>query len=272
MKSQSSNYVPESDINNDLYASLSRKLRIAYHLDWIEWFTFKADEQSPHTEEIMEFTYFWREEIRYTAEEAKLEQINYEDKRLAYHECYEKVLSEFNKLSYIPKTVYKVETIIKAVLSLQLAYTAFTNQDYFIGLWYQQAYDSYSLQIVRFKGYEADEVEAKGWHRSDRGSTIYQRINIELGRDLAPEILRQDCDNLLSKSDIAEIIHDALYLIHSHNSQQRKLIPSTRQINEKWLSVDGLIPKQKKGKGRPKKEIADKKPSLKRKIINKLTK
>lgn len=272
MKSSSSSYVPVSDINSDLYASLSRKIRLAYHLDWIKWFTFPSEKKSPHTEEVMEFTYFWREKIRYIVKEAMLTQIIFESKRRAYHACYEKILSEFNDLYYIPQSIYKIETIVKALLCLRLAYTAFTNEDYVIGFWYQQGYDYYSLQINKFKGYEADEVEAKGWQRSNRGNTIYQRKNIELGRDLVPKILNQDPDRLLSKSDIAEIVHDVLYAIHNNNNQQRKLIPSIRQIQEKWLSVDGLISQQIKKRGRPKKEISVKKPVLKQKIINNLTK
>ena len=272
MKSSSSSYVPISDINSDLYISLSRKVRLAYHLDWIGWLTFPSDKISAHTEEIMEFIYFWREEIRYTVEEAILAPLTFESKRQDYHACYEKILSEFQSLYCIPQSVYKVETIVKALICLQLAYTAFTNKDYVIGFWYQQSYDSYSSQINKFKGYEADEVEAKGWHRSNRGSTIYQRKNIESGRDLVPKILKQDPDRLLSKSDIAEIIHDVLYSIHNNNNQQRNLIPSIRQIQEKWLSIDGLIPKQTKKRGRPKKEISIKKPVLKQKIISNLTK
>ncbi|MFC6205221.1 hypothetical protein ACFPZK_10940 [Psychrobacter urativorans] len=249
MTNDNPSYVPISNINDDLSLSLSRRLRLSYYLDWLRFFSYASDKESPHSEEIIEFIYFWREEIRYIVEEAIFNQSDFDQKRVAYHRCYEEIMSDFNRLSYIPQSIYKVETIIRAIASLQLAYTAFNNTDFYISLWYQQAYDSNTLQLRRFNGFDSNEVQDKGWRKPNRGSNIAQYELMDKGVSIALSVLNDDKEKNLTSTDIATIVRKCL------KSIQDNKVPDIKQIRENWLT-DKRFDERKK-KGRPKGKAED---------------
>ena len=250
MASDNSKYIPIANINDDLSASLSRKIRLAYHLDWLNLFHHPLDEKSPHTEEVLEFAYLWRKKIKSKVEKTVFNQIDYDAKRVAYYHCYEQIMADLKLIQVFPRSVYKIETIISAITFLQLAYTAFNNKDYSISLWYQQGYDAKRLQLKKFNGFNSSEVQDKGWRRSDRGSNIEQNKLMERGIDIALSILDGDKEKNLTSTDIATIVRDCL------KSVQDKKVPDVKQIRENWLTDKRFDDRKKKG--RPKGKAEDK--------------
>ena len=252
MASDNSKYIPISNINNDLSASLSRKIRLAYYLDWLNLFNHPLDEKSPHTEEILEFAYLWRKKIKSKVEKTIFNQIDYDAKRVAYYHCYEQIMTDLKLIQDFPQSVYKIETIISAIAFIQLAYTAFNNKDYSISLWYQQGYDAKRLQLKQFNGFNSNEVQDKGWRRSDRGSNIAQYELMDKGVSIALSVLNHDKEKNLTSTDIAKIVEECL------KSIQNKKVPEFKQIRENWLTEKCFDDRKKKGRPKGKAEDREK--------------
>ncbi|WP_201503079.1 hypothetical protein [Psychrobacter cibarius] len=250
MENSNPNFIPDSELNKDLYLGLSRRIKISYYLDWIGFFRHYSNEKNPHSEEIMEFLYRKKKEAKNIIENTDFHKENYELTRLAYMKCYEKLLKDLNKIETVPSSLYKVETLIKALVSIQFAYTAFKNQDYYIGIRFYERYNSYTFHINGFNGFSPEEVQDQGWHRKERGKNIAQYELMDKGVSIALSVLNDDKEKNLTSTDIAKIVEECL------KSIQNKKVPEFKQIRENWLTDKRFDDRKKKG--RPKGKAEDK--------------
>lgn len=259
MNDLNTKYVPDSELNDDLHAGLFRTIDIAYHFDWMSFFSHDVNKESPHSKDIFEFIYYIREDIKSTVENINFDKDDYESKRKSYIDCSVRILAKFNEMKDVPESIYKIETLVRALSSMQLAYTAFQNKDYFTGIWFHEAYTSYSFLIEWFNGFNPKEVESKGWHRKERGKNIAQYELMEKGVSIALKVLNGDQEKKLTSTDIATIVRDSL------KSMQSNKVPSIKQIRENWLTDKRFDDRKKQG--RPKGKAEDRK-----KLIDKITK
>lgn len=261
MNDLNTKYIPDSELNDDLHAGLFRTIDIAYHFDWMSFFSHDVNKKSPHSKDIFEFIYYIREDIKSTVENINFNKDDYESKRKSYIDCSVRILAKFNNLNDVPESIYKIETLVRALSSIQLAYTAFQNKDYFIGIWFHEAYTSYNFLIEWFNGFNPKEVETKGWHRKERGKNIAQYELMEKGVEIALNVLSDDKEKNLTSTDIAKIVEECL------KSLQNKKVPEFKQIRENWLTDKRFDDRKKKG--RPKGKAEDK-AKLRDKITKKL--
>ena len=230
------------DINTDFHSGISRDIRISYWLDWLGFF-----QQEKDSIEAMEFVFFFKEEMQKKIEFLILYKKDYESTRIAYYDFYNSEFDRFKKSKNLPITRYKLDTIIKAVIYIELAYKAFQENQFYISLEFYQNYTFVKGQIIVYEGFSNDEVKEKGWRRSDRADNVHKNNIKSEGIELAKEIVIVDSEkqNILTLLDIGEIIHDYLSYLYPNEK-----ISDANQIRKEWLK--GI----KAGKkGRPKGNI-----------------
>lgn len=227
------------DINTDFHSGISRDIRISYWLDWLGFFQKGKD-----SIEATEFVFFFKEEMQKNIESLILYKKDYESTRIAYYDFYNSELDRFKKSKNLPITRYKLDTIIKAVIYIELAYKAFQENQFYISLEFYQNYTFVKGQIIVYEGFSNDEVKEKGWRRSDRADNEQKNKLKSEGRELAKQIIVIDSkkQNILTLLDIGEIIHD--YLSYLYPAEK---ISESNQIRKKWLTGVKSV-----SKGRPK--------------------
>ena len=242
--------VNDAELNKDPYSGLARDIDIAYNFDWMLLFTRTELNNTIYSDKLFRFIHSIREDVIEKVELKSFDMPDYEHKRRSYIAFYDDFMKNYRQNTIAPDDlIYKVETIVQAIVLIQMTYTSFVNKDYYISLWFYDGYKSCLSNLQLYDGFTEKEVALKSWHRKERGKNIAQYELMDKGVSIALSVLNDDKEKTLTSTDIAKIVEECL------KSIQNKKVPEFKQIRENWLT-DKCFDDRKK-KGRPKGKAED---------------
>lgn len=243
--------VNDAELNKDPYSGLARDIDIAYNFDWMLLFTRAELNNTIYSDKLFRFIHSIREDVIEKVGLKSFDMPDYENKRKSYIVFYDDFMKNYRQNTIAPDDlIYKVETIVRAIVLIQMTYTSFVNKDYYISLWFYDGYKSCLSNLQLYDGFTEKEVASKSWHRKERGKNIAQYELMDKGVSIALSVLNSDKEKNLTSTDIATIVRNCL------KSVQDKKVPDVKQIRENWLTDKRFDDRKKKG--RPKGKAEDK--------------
>lgn len=206
----------------------------------------------------------------------KIEQAinNFKPEQASYLEMLEQyrlkgtqVLDDTDESLYI--TISKDKKIIVYIVStiyLNLAKQALNNNDFGISLHFHKKHVELSTIYNHSNGYSVAEIREIALRDPDRiGNNAQKKENERQGIEIANHILSQDTDQLLTTTDVRQLVLEVLRHKYKHNNTVLQTLPKEPKALRYWFKGSNKLPAYLSKGGRPK---DDSKP--KQELINRL--
>lgn len=241
----------DSEFNKSLYEGLARNIDLSYHFEWYSLFTRSELKVNKHSDELFRFISDVRDDVAKKAEQLSLTNLSYDDKRKAYVESYQSYVEYYSSKEGKPEDlVYKVDSLIRMIVLIQMTYTTFVNEDYLISLWFYEGYNSSLSKLNLYNGFDEQDIIEKIPKNPKQINAIRQKEKII---PLAKTIwLKNDVSHIISPSTMANIIYLLLssdpiseyQKVKNHKESKAEKNDRSKKVRKfkSWISDDTVVP------------------------------